>query len=448
MKKFDFSNSIIDQVIQEIERANSYIKIAVFQLHNDRIIDKLIEKINEGVTVEIITLPYDSINEDVKQHVTERLEELKNAGATLHFCKWNVGDPERTTTAVNVWYSFHGKFMVTDKAAVSLSANLLNRPELDAILIFDNEEEKIQQFNEQFEELKRLFVIENGGYDGDIRQRILDTQNPRAEEVFEVPRSVSRTLHGRNWIQQYPPNLCPAEMEIGEKLYLVPFDGRGRNLLMKIIEEAEEFVYISAETFTDPDFPNFLKRIKLKGIDLRILSGYNSMDFKDRVVKFTKELIAIGIKLYTPQEELHAKFLVTDKLLALGSINLNNINLGIKKTGDFWRANTETLIICRDSGIINNAKQKYLQVFDDSNPIIEKIAKKNKTIAGKLFKEVFNIASSSDAKEFLAKISLEKDIEKENKIYEIIKEAIRLKTERNLNRITKALLEEAVNNLN
>ncbi len=448
MTRFDFSNSIINQVAQQIDEADSYVKIAIFQLHNTQIINKLIDKVRNRVSVEVLTLPYDSINDDVRQQVTERLEELRRVGANLHFCKWNVGDPERTTTAVGRWYSFHGKFMVTDKSAISLSANLTNNPELDAILVFNNQANKIEEFNNKFEELKNLFIIPNNGYDGAIRQKILDTSNPRVSEVFQVPRSIQASVHGRNWILHYPPELCPENTEIEEKLYVVPFDCRGRNLIMKLIDEAEEFVYISTESFTDKEFPNFLKKIKFKDIDVKILTGYTSMDFSDRIQIFMKELLGTGIELNTTLEDLHAKFIITDKLVALTSINLNNMNLGFKKTAGFWRENTETITICRNQQIINEAKVKYLRVFNSSEKIIDKIAEKNAVIAGKLLKNAFNINSSSDAKKYLAKIALEQEINKEKKVYDIVRKAIELKEERNLNRITKDLLEEAANSLN
>ena len=62
----------------------------------------------------------------------EFVEALKAEGALLYFDKWNVGSPERTTTATNRWYSFHGKFIVTDNCAIVLSANFLITPELDS----------------------------------------------------------------------------------------------------------------------------------------------------------------------------------------------------------------------------------------------------------------------------------------------------------------------------
>jgi len=59
-------------------------------------------------------------NDSVSTDVITRFENLSNLGAQLHFCKWNVGDPKRTSTVIRRWYSFHGKFIVTDKSAIVL----------------------------------------------------------------------------------------------------------------------------------------------------------------------------------------------------------------------------------------------------------------------------------------------------------------------------------------
>ena len=146
MISFDFNTNIIEQVINELTEAKSFIKIAIFQIHHQEIFNTLLQKLNGGVSVEIFTLPYDSINDEIKEIVTERFERLNTAGAVLNFCKWNVGDPERTTTAVGRWYSYHGKFLVTDRCAISLSANFTESQELDAILLYKDEQEKINDY--------------------------------------------------------------------------------------------------------------------------------------------------------------------------------------------------------------------------------------------------------------------------------------------------------------
>lgn len=98
-----------------------------------------------------MTLPYDSINDSVRAKVISRFENLSDLGANINFCKWNVGDPERTSTAIGRWYSFHGRFIVTDKSAIALSANFTRTNELDATIIIDNEQTMIDQFNDRID---------------------------------------------------------------------------------------------------------------------------------------------------------------------------------------------------------------------------------------------------------------------------------------------------------
>ena len=62
-------------------------------------------------------------------------KKIELLGAKLHFCRWNVGDPERSSMASGKWYSYHGKFIVTDRSAIVMSANFTMAKEIDATLI-------------------------------------------------------------------------------------------------------------------------------------------------------------------------------------------------------------------------------------------------------------------------------------------------------------------------
>ncbi|HDP68580.1 MAG TPA: hypothetical protein ENN20_08795 [Candidatus Marinimicrobia bacterium] len=151
LKTFKFGNEVVTRVLEKLEDSEDFIKIAVFQIHLDRLFNLLERKLNQGITVEILPLPYDSINDSVSVEVIRRFEKLLNVGANIHFCKWNVGDPERISTAIGRWYSFHGKFIVTDKSAIALSANITRINELDAAIIIDNEQTMIDQFKNRFD---------------------------------------------------------------------------------------------------------------------------------------------------------------------------------------------------------------------------------------------------------------------------------------------------------
>ena len=386
--------------------------MAVFQIHLDSLFDLLENKIRKGINVEILTLPYDSINESLRDEVSLRFNNLREAGATIKFCKWNVGDPERTTTAIGRWYSFHGKFIVTEKSAIILSANFTRINELDACLIIKDEQNIITNFVEKYEQLQTLFVTENNGYDGNIRGQIINTNLPNIDGVFDLPRIIQTEIHNRNWIKQYPTSLCPDNIDIDEKLYLVPFDIKGRKIYEKLINEAVEFIYISAESFTDHEFSLFLRNLKaLKKIEIKMLSGSTSMDFSDRIQKMYRELLSEDIQLYTFEEDLHAKFLITDKHLLLGSINLNKMNLGFPIGNSYWRGNTETFFISRDTRIIKDAKEMFDILLNNSIQMERKLSEK---IYGETFNtlnKIFNIRARREVKELFSKFVLLKEIE-------------------------------------
>jgi hypothetical protein len=411
MAIFELSTNVIPRVIEEFSKAEQYIRIAIFQLHNEGIFNLLNEKLSEGINVEIITLPYDSIHEDVRDEVVIRFDNLIRNGAILNFCRWNVGDPERTSTAVGRWYSFHGKFTVTDKSAIALSANFMESNELDAILIYENDANKINEFNEKFDELIDLLIRDHSGYSGAIRQRIQDTNLPGALSLFDLPPVIETDTHINHWIQHYPSVLCPESVPIEDKIYLAPFDSRGRNLYKSIINEADEYIYISTESYTDTDFAEFLRQIKLKGVDIKILTGAVSMDFSDRMQKMLRELLAHDIKVRTIDGSLHAKLLITDKHLVVSSVNLNKMNLGFSKTRRYWRENTETITICSESDVINSGRTQFLDVFDNGVDIEDNLAKKIESGIGRMYSSTFGLRSRKEVKILFARLVLQQEIQ-------------------------------------
>ncbi len=410
MIRFEFNDRIISSVITELELAEHYIKIAIFQLHSVEIFRILSNKLEQGIEIEIFTLPYDSINADIHDEVVPRFEELIERGAVVHFCKWNVGNPERTSTAIGKWYSFHGKFIVTDKSAICLSANFTENNELDAVIIF-TDARKITQFKEQFNGLVDRFVSLQEGYEGSIRQEVMNQSVEDVESLFRLPRVIETSTHSNNWITDYPSSLCPSGVVIEDKLYIVPFNGKGRDIIESVIGAASDFVYISAESFTDLKFPQYLSKVVVgRQIDLRILCGAKSMDFSDRINNMFRELLARGISVRT-HENLHAKLVITDNYLVISSINLNNMNLGFARTTRLWRENTETLLICSDPEIISIAKSQYVSNFDNSTDIRTKLTEKIETYVSKMFTSTFNLKTRAEVKSLLSKHILEKEVE-------------------------------------
>ena len=92
---FEFNTDAIPLIIREIALAKKYVRIAMFQIHREAVFNTLTNLLANKVQVEILTLPYDSINEDVRPQVEARFRQLAKNGAIIYFDKWNVGDPLR-----------------------------------------------------------------------------------------------------------------------------------------------------------------------------------------------------------------------------------------------------------------------------------------------------------------------------------------------------------------
>lgn len=411
MKQFIFSLNLIPCVIKELTEAERYIKIAIFQLHHQDVFDLLKEKCKQGVKVEIITLPYDSINEDVRDRVTKQFNELESQGAIIHLCRWNVGDPEMTTTAVGRWYSFHGKFLVTDKSSIALSANFTDQSELDAALIFHGDKDKEIEFNKKFEELLDLFVRPYGGYSGRIRSLVEKSGFEKPESLFELPKIISTSVHEDHWILQYPGNICPQKLSRENGLFILPFDARARNVIQDLISNAGGNVYISTESFTDPDICDDIIAASLSGKNIKIITGVKSRDFTDRVQNLLRNLLASGIEIRTSSYPLHAKLMITDNNVSISSVNLNKMNLGIKQAGDTWRANTETICLSKDVEIINSAKTQFESIFRSLDDVRLELAQKMEKNISNLFKKYYGINSRQEAKKLFSRFFLSEEIE-------------------------------------
>lgn len=429
MPDFEFSQNVIPHIIDELAEAEQYIRIAIFQLHNREIFKILNQKLDEGLRIEILTVPYDSISADIQQEVKQLFQELESRGASLYFCKWNIGNPERTTTAVGRWYSFHGKFIVTDKSAIALSANFTNQRELDALLRFRGEPDKLIEFNRKFEELLDLFVRPFSGYSGKIHSVIQNTSYPDIESLFNLPRVIETDTHKDHWILDYPAQLCPEPIGFKDGLYVLPFDVRARSIIQDIFQTAEDYIYVSTESFTDPNIYKDLIKAGLSGISINILTGYRSQDFTDRLQPMLRSLLAGGNNIRTTKELLHAKLIITDKLVALSSVNLNKINLGFSSSAHLWRANTETLTLSSDPATIESAKKQFESIFAQAVDIRVKLAERIEKEIGALLNQYYELHSRQEVKKLFSQYVLSEEIN-------VKKVALKI------GRITKALVSE------
>lgn len=400
--------NIYPEIERVLDDCGRMINIAMFQFQSESFAQILIRKAQSGVAVELFTLPITSVNANNRAQVTDIYSRMETAGCIIHKCEWNIGSPERTSTAANVWFSFHGKFIVTESSAVSLTANLLENNEFDACIVSD-EQGVIDEFNERFRLLKRLF-IEVG--DQLIRQQIENAED-KDPEALAIPAAVNNHDMEEKWIRHYPESIFEnVQIMDGSHLYICPFNQKARSLYMDIIDQATEYVYIVAETLTDEDLMKYLIQKKSsQSISIKILCGDAVMDNQHKATDQFIKLIAAGASIYT-MANLHAKILLTDNKLVVSSINCNKINLGFKPKPNQWRANTETATITDERQTIADAKQQLDMQFANSQTLIQKISLKEKGRVKDLFKIFANVSTiRNDAAGLVADYVIEQRIQ-------------------------------------
>ena len=74
MIRFEYSTKIVDNVLSELERAEKYIRIAMFQIHRDDVFELLERKLEQGVEIEVFTLPHESVKPKIFESVRKNFD--------------------------------------------------------------------------------------------------------------------------------------------------------------------------------------------------------------------------------------------------------------------------------------------------------------------------------------------------------------------------------------
>ncbi|MCK4233025.1 hypothetical protein KAX75_01235, partial [candidate division WOR-3 bacterium] len=307
-----------------IKEASDFIDIVTFQFTSENIVKLLVKKAIQGVRIRIITLPEDSYRDvSERKKITELYNFLTSKDIELNRCIWEVGVPELTETSLsgeqtegggNKWYALHGKFVVTDKKAFALSTNFTDEKQLEVYLLYDDKD-IIKDFRKKFDKIKDLFCS---------KQEILP-----GSLYFQLPTGVQqeiKTLYERTKrinVKDYPPEVSP-DAEIIKGFFLSPFEGRARIFLNNMIDQAEEFIYLSTERlFDDQIVKKLLSKAYMTDIPMKILTGHPRAVRQNpaKAEKMVEDLMAAGVE-FAIIDDVHAKFWITEKYICVGSSNI------------------------------------------------------------------------------------------------------------------------------
>ena len=345
------------KVIREvIDKSEKFVFLTSFLFYDEKVADLLIDGIKRGLTVELLTTPAVAARSDELKRAAKKLQEkLRSSGVSIIASDWEVGQPQRTTSTFAggrspTWFAMHCKFIVTDKQAVIMSADLTQDfnegGSWDSFVVY-NAPEKVASFLKKYKQLKEFFLK----VDEKISKEYID------------PKVLPRKL-----LRGYPVREEEASVEDG--VYILPLDRYGRQTLEQIIDKAEEFIYFVYETFYDDklSFHVIKKLVTNPKIDLRVLSPplsvYQQNPIKARA-NFV-QLASYGAKIKNIQK-LRAKMIITDKGVISGSFDISVMGLGKYRTEHklkLWVESTEIMDINTSSEIISLAKEAYLKIFE------------------------------------------------------------------------------------
>ncbi len=133
------------------------------------------------------------------------------------------------------------------------------------------------------------------------------------------------------------------------------------NILETVIDNVATRLYISIFLTTTAEKPlEILQKISNKAKTLKetkLLINYEAEDFlRKQIVEALSEIDLDGMDIYIQDEEMsHAKVILADRLLLLGSTNLTQASL---------ERDTEANIITNDPSAIKGAEAWFNRMFD------------------------------------------------------------------------------------
>jgi len=356
--RFLITNNVFPILEQIIKEAAEYVHLVSFLLYDEKTRDLLIEKRKTtNLSIEVYTTPPEAAESSGLKDLSTRLQyDLRAAGVKVVPCDWEVGRPELTISTraggrIPRWFALHAKFLVTDKHALVMSADINETfskgGDWNTCLIH-TDQHHITLLEKKYQTLKGFF--------SDVHVNLGTSY-------------VDDTWPTRKLIKGYP--YYEREIPVTDGFYLLPNEGYARRAIGKIIDESEEFIYCAFETLYDDELNRTImsKLIHMPTVDFRIISAplttYVQNPLKTRAVFL--QLVSYGAKIRN-LENLRGKMIVTDKALLTGSFDLAKMGIGtVRSIGKGIKAlvaSTDIMGIAREEQLIQSARDQFLNLYE------------------------------------------------------------------------------------
>lgn len=420
------------QLLEEIiKNSEKFLKIVTFRFFSEDFANILIKKAKSGVDVEVITTPADSVaKEEMRPQVERMYKTLRDKNVKLFTCSWEAGEPRLTSTSMSgrlaagigeKWYSIHLQLIVNEKQALITSKNLTSDRNLD-IYFLNSTPQFVKLALDKFGKIKEIFFepvkLKNITITGKIINFLDEEILKETINLFDQSKRLN--------VKHYNLRKLP-DANLKNGIFICPFEGRLRDFLYKFIDSSNSFLYFFVETFFDEALVEKLeeKINAFPDIKIKIITSPPERIRQNRpkARNLINQVLSLGINVgYLP--DIQAKFWVSDKWLAVPSGDFNKMNLGHKSGKNYWKADTQLILLDNDEDLVRSFKNLFEQYFEPID--IGSISIKDvKSLFVRLTKR-HRMQSTDEAKNYVARLKSSLIIKTEKDTKYVIDLAIRL----------------------
>lgn len=319
------------------------------RFYDDRIADLLVEKRNLGIYVELVTTPPEAARTGDLVEWSRRLQkQLAVSGVRVYRYDWELGRQSRVSTFGGRRYALHADFLVTDRDAVILSADLTKAVsegrDTSAYIVYDDWD-RVQALQTQFERLKDLSL----NLEAHVPSRCIDSSHR--------PRKI---LVGNPYVD--------AAFSPKDGFYLLPFEAYGRTAIEHAVSAATDYVYCITDAPLDDALLRCLraKKKRTPGVECRLVTSPQLLQRNRAKRADYVQLSAYGVEVKA-LDRFRMNLLVTENGVVAGSLDFSALGLGRRRVDSgfpLWLEHTALMDVNTEPAFIAQGKTAFMHLFD------------------------------------------------------------------------------------
>lgn len=276
-------------ILKAINEAQLSIDAAAFVMTSDDIFTALVDAHNRGIDVRVVV--------DAKS--------ANGNGSDVQA----LLDAKIPVKLNNEFRIMHNKYIVVDNKSVqtgsfNYSSNAEKR-NAENVLLLENQPDIAELYTKNFE---RLFA---GSKNLSNKNNYLSNYNTSYIEFIDKPIIDSFSVQINNGI---------VDVAFSKACNYIQDSPSAKSLVMQVIKNAKNSIYMAAYDFTDPDILNVLKDRQSNGVQLNIVLDYKANNNNNAISQLSN--LGANINLNKKFNIMHNKYMIIDNnTIEIGSFN-------------------------------------------------------------------------------------------------------------------------------